>query len=165
MKIVIATHYELSSSGEIRNMKTGRLLKPWIRSGYYNIRCGSKGKKQQVHRMVAIAFIENPDPQRLTQVNHKDGNKLNNDFTNLEWVSPAENIQHMHSIGLWNRKDTYKASKGKDHYMSDLNENDVIEMREMYKTGKYSYRQLGDKYGIHLATVGYIIQRKTWKHI
>lgn len=161
--VIIFNHYELSSSGQVTNIKTGRVLKPWKRSGYYNLRCGAKGEKFQIHRLVAQYFV--PNPENKSQVNHKDGNKLNNDYSNLEWVTPQENIRHMFDTGLWKRKETYKVSKNENHYLTKLNNEQVIEMRELYKTGKFSYRQLGEKYGIHLATVGYIIQRKTWKDI
>jgi hypothetical protein len=161
--IIIYNHYELNSSGQITNLKTGRVLKPWKRNGYYNLRCGAKGEKFQVHRLVATYFIANPENK--PQVNHIDGNKLNNDYQNLEWVSARENMVHAMETGLWKRKKTYKVSKHENHYMTKLSKENVIEMRELYKTGNYSYRQLGEKYDIHLATVGYIIQGKTWKDI
>ena len=113
--------------------------------------------------MVAEYFI--PNPENKPQVNHKDGNKLNNHVSNLEWVTASENMIHAMDLGLWKRCPQYKVSKGESHYMTSLNKEQVIEMRELYKTGEFSYRQLGEKYGIHLATVGYIIQRKTWKDI
>lgn len=68
----------------------------------------------KVHRIVAMAFVGNPHGHK--EVNHKDGNKLNNDASNLEWVSRSENIKHAYSIGLMNNKGV-------------LNGN--------YKTGKY----------------------------
>lgn len=77
--------------------KRGFPLKPWvINSGYLQVEyCG---KKQLVHRLVAMAFIPNPD--NLPEVNHKDGNKHNNHFTNLEWCTASNNKQHAHDTGL-----------------------------------------------------------------
>lgn len=59
-----------------------------------------KLKNYYVHRLVALTFVHNPDPKTLTQVNHKDGDKENNHHSNLEWVSPSQNIRHSHEEGL-----------------------------------------------------------------
>lgn len=59
-------------------------------------------KLEYVHRLVAKAFIPNPD--NLPQVNHKDFNKSNNDVSNLEWISRADNIQHSHDNGKMQKR-------------------------------------------------------------
>lgn len=92
-----ATNYEVSNCGQVRNSKTGRILKGRIsKSGYLQVSLVNiftkKQKNQYIHRLVAIYFLENPENKR--EVNHKDGNKLNNDVANLEWVTPSENQLH-----------------------------------------------------------------------
>ena len=77
-------------------------LKQYIGDGGYllvNFHTGKKsGYNRLVHRLVAKAFI--PNPENLKEVNHKDGNKFNNCVENLEWVTPAENAQHARATGL-----------------------------------------------------------------
>jgi hypothetical protein len=86
-------NYEVSSFGNIRNKNTGRVLKAAIMSGYYCLGLSSgKTKTYSVHQLVAKAFISNPENK--CQVNHKDKNKLNNNITNLEWMTNKENCVH-----------------------------------------------------------------------
>lgn len=61
---------------------------------------GSLTKNFYVHRLVSSLFCPNNDPSELTQVNHKDGDKSNNHYSNLEWASPSDNMRHSHKRGL-----------------------------------------------------------------
>lgn len=86
--------YQISSWGRVRN-KDGYILKPYVnQKGYIRISLqrGRKSIKRRVHRLVAQAFI--PNPMNLPQVNHKDGNKQNNSYTNLEWITNSDNMRH-----------------------------------------------------------------------
>ena len=90
------THYQVSNFGRIRNAQNGRVLKQQINTrGYKAIRIKDlKGNKisKTVHRLVAIAFCDNP--RGCNEVNHIDANKLNNKADNLEWCTRGENIKH-----------------------------------------------------------------------
>ena len=91
--------YQVSSWGNIRNAESGKVLKPFENSkGYLKIALYKNGKnyKKRINRLVAMAFIENPD--ELPQVNHKDGNKKNNSISNLEWVTNEENARHAKNL-------------------------------------------------------------------
>ena len=91
--------YEVSSWGKVRNKTTHDIL--WQErhdKGYMRVNLMLQDKRHhlKVHRLVAQAFVPNPD--RKPQVNHKDGNNRNNSFTNLEWVTDAENKAHQKAM-------------------------------------------------------------------
>ncbi len=87
--------YEVSNKGSIRNIETQNKLKLQIKNGYHycNLSENKKFKSYRVHRLVAKLFVKNPDKEN-TIVNHIDGNKLNNDWKNLEWTTIKGNNQH-----------------------------------------------------------------------
>lgn len=87
--------YEVSNTGKVRSKDRVRKL-GLNHKGYPCIVI--RGKSGLVHRLVAIAFIPNPD--NLPTVNHKDGIKTNNNVDNLEWSSHSDNIKHSYRIGL-----------------------------------------------------------------
>ena len=91
--VVNYDNYEVSSFGNVRNKKTGRILKSANKGGYcyVGLSCG-KIKSCHVHRLVALSFI--PNPENKAQVNHKDKNGLNNKLSNLEWLTHQENCIH-----------------------------------------------------------------------
>lgn len=96
--------YQITSWGRVWNVDKEKFVRPEIHhKGYLRVDLFNgfgKRKHFKVHRLVASAFIPNPDNK--PQVNHKDGNKQNNSFTNLEWVTDKENKKHqkqMHDQG------------------------------------------------------------------
>ena len=89
--------YKVSELGEIINCKTGKTLKQNLGSNkfymmVYLLDANMKRKSYLVHRIVAEAFV--PNPNKLRQVNHKDENKLNNKANNLEWCTAKQNANH-----------------------------------------------------------------------
>jgi len=88
-------NYEVSNLGKVRNIKSGRTLKPRLHNNGYLGLClyeNNKRKNLLLHRIIATAFIDNPEAK--PQVNHIDENKLNNDLSNLEWCTERENAIH-----------------------------------------------------------------------
>jgi hypothetical protein len=88
--------YEVSDQGRVRNVTSGRLLKgPPNSRGYCHVglaRLPVKPKIMKVHRLVALAFL--PNPEGLAEVNHKDLDRRHNAVTNLEWSSKQANCEH-----------------------------------------------------------------------
>lgn len=98
----------ISSTGRIMSYKSGKWNELKVNdngSGYLRVGIGHENPKY-VHRLVAETYLENPDSDVKTQVNHKDGNKYNNCVSNLEWCTPSENEKHAFAIGI-------KKSKGR----------------------------------------------------
>jgi hypothetical protein len=96
-KIKQNNNYSVSDRGDVRNDKTGAILKPaTVYNGY--LRVCICGKMYRVHRLVADAYIDNPC--NYPQVNHKDGNKKNNSVDNLEWCTASQNIKHAFATGI-----------------------------------------------------------------
>lgn len=93
--------YEVSSLGRVRNIKTGRFLQGQItKNGYKLIHLRMDVNKTcSLHRLVLCTFQPIDNMENL-QVNHKDGNKQNNNLENLEWVTAKENIRHSFKTGL-----------------------------------------------------------------
>lgn len=110
--------YQISSLGNVKSLygwdghayiTREKILHPApTTTGYYKVKLVKDGhrKDHKIHRLVADAFISNPMNKK--QVNHKDGNKLNNDVNNLEWCTASENSQHSYQTGL---KKTFYISK------------------------------------------------------
>lgn len=111
--------YRISSSGEVMSMprkgafSEPRLLKKKLDThGYYVVDLfkNGAGKRMKVHRLVALAFI--PNPENKATVNHKDGNTINNSIDNLEWASQLEN--NLHCINVLKKRFKPVASYNKD---------------------------------------------------
>ena len=102
--------YSVSNLGRIKNEQTGRILKNKIKTNGYRTRVNQSPREQInlsingkqethfVHRLVAEVWI--PNPKNLPQVNHIDGDSLNNKVNNLEWCSQSDNIKHAYRLKL-----------------------------------------------------------------
>lgn len=99
--------YQISNLGNVRSFKAvskGGNLKPVYRKGYLTVTLRKNGvsKIHSIHRLIATAFIPNPD--NLPVINHIDGNRGNNDISNLEWCTQLENMRHAFKTGLIKHK-------------------------------------------------------------
>ncbi|QAU05468.1 HNH homing endonuclease [Klebsiella phage K1-ULIP33] len=109
VRITSYPNYAVSNEGEVKNINTGCVLRPLtLTKGYLGVRLyhEGNGKTLKIHRLVALAFLSNPD--NLPQVNHIDGDKSNNDVTNLEWCSNEYNMRHAADNDLLNKETQFK---------------------------------------------------------
>ena len=160
--------YEVSNYGRVRSLdtlssvngktgkysrkKTGCILKPQNSSkGYKQITlCNTSGKHiVSVHRLVAEAFIDNPNS--LQVVNHKDENKANNHVNNLEWCTTKYNNTYGNKI-----------KRGELHPGSKLNSEQISSIREMRSSG-VKINQIADYFGISRSHVSGITNNRYWR--
>lgn len=163
--------YEISDKGEVITLEkelptpTAKYLLKESKSfgykdkkGYLNFDFRRRGGKVvKVHRLVAEAFI--PNPNNLPQINHIDGNKQNNCVENLEWCDNSYNQLHAFKNGL--QKGTF------NHPNSKLKCEDVIFIKENYKKGVKGHgaRVLAKKFNVTPETIFAIIEGRSYKNI
>jgi hypothetical protein len=158
----INQNYEVSNLGRVksraRKRTKGGIIKPMIVKEYHRLTINIEGKKinKQVHRLVAEAFIPNPDGK--PQINHINGIKTDNRVENLEWCTLSENMLHAFKHGL-------KSQKGSKNSCSKLIESQVIEIREKYSTGKYTTVMLAKEYNVSRMCISAIINNRNWKNV
>ena len=154
--------YMISNTGKVLSLPRGgtQVQIPTLRSlslthdGYVRVRLlyGKKDVTCRVHRLVAEAFIPNPDGKET--VNHIDGNKENNNVDNLEWADRHEQMQHAY------KKKLKKPMKGSNNPWSKLTPEQVEAIRKEYvpRSREYGTVALGRKYGVNNATIGLIVR-------
>lgn len=162
--------YEVSNLGRVRSLdrvtshwlggqrlQRGKVLRPRIVKGYCHVTLQDKPRIVQisVHRLVAEAFITNPDAKPF--VNHRDGNKRHNETTNLEWATVSENNAHAFATGL-------RSSKGERCTSSVLRQADVIEIRERIARGE-TCAAISKDYPVSDRAISRIKRRVVWSHI
>jgi hypothetical protein len=158
MKQYKDTPYYITEDGRI--FRDGNELSTYTTNkGYKNYRgsIGNVRKHISIHRAVAELYI--PNPNNLPQVDHLDCNKLNNHYTNLEWVTNKENRDRAIRNGLMKVGTEYKHTK--------LTEDDVKWIREHYipKHPEFGNGPLSRKFGVGSAQISRIVNNKRWKHI
>lgn len=149
-------NYEVCSSGRVRHVERRIILKHHSNHAGYPMVCLYKdgvGTTTAVHRIVALAHLGSR-PENFT-INHKDGNKENNDVSNLEYVSMQTNREHAIRNGLW--------GFGERNGLAKLTENDVREIRAL--SGSMPRYRIAERYGVTRTTVSDILKGRTWTHV
>ena len=143
--------YEITRDGQVINKNTNHTLIPQPNGkGYLRVSIGKK--LYFVHRLVAEKYI--PNPENKEQVNHKDGNKLNNHVDNLEWVTNQENRNHAVENNLH--------LQGEQCPWSKLTASDVRFIRQHLEIDNWDYADL-----LHVApsTIEDVKEYRTWKNL
>lgn len=157
--------YSVSNYGRIKShiRKTKRrdliLSEGAIVSGYHRkeLYKNGVGKAFLVHKIVSRSFI-GPRPKGK-QINHKDGNKLNNLASNLEYLTPLENTHHAIKLGLRNK------NFGIGNFNAKLKEKDIPIIRKKYASKKYTQTALAKEFGVSRKIIVLVGEYKAWKHI
>jgi len=150
------TQYYVTNDGNVINKK-GKIKAFQISNAGYKRVCLSINGKQimmSIHRIVAETYLSNTFNKPM--VNHIDGDKLNNNVNNLEWVDRLENENHAKINKL-------KVSKEK-HGMSKLTENDVMWIRKNYKPRhiQFGRKAMAKKLNVTPQLIGYVLNNKIW---
>ena len=155
--------YKVTRDGQVIG-KRGKPMKGCVdRCGYREVILSYYPNMQKmvlVHRLVLSSFnpIENMEQY---DVNHKNGNKLDNRLENLEWCTRSENVLHAYRTGLERKR------CGEDHHAHKLTKEDVRRIRAIYekRDRECGASALAERYGVDRTTIHDIVRMKTWKGI
>jgi len=150
--------YLISDKGRVYSKKRKRfLLCSKKNRGYKMIGVYDNGKEKTrpVHQLVMEAFV-GPRPDNY-QVNHIDGNKINNSADNLEYCTPSQNQKHAYRMGLQKRQN------GETHGKCKLTDLQIREIREKINSGAFLQRELAKKYNVCRQLIGRIKQNPNYR--
>lgn len=143
--------YEITKDGDVINKHNRHILKGQPNGkGYLRVSIG--GKLYFIHRLVAEKYIPNPEGKQ--QVNHIDGNKLNNSVDNLEWVTNQENRDHAISQHLH--------TAGEDCPWARLTQKDVETIRKL--NGVLTQKEIAELFKVSPSTISAIFNGRSWKN-
>lgn len=150
--------YLISTLCNVDSLKGGarHRLKPWLcQNGYFYVtfKIGGVKKSFPVHQLVAKAFI--PNPNNLPEVNHIDGNKLNNSLENLEWVTRGENNRHAWRTGL--------QKSGELHHQAKLSAEQIEYIRS--NPDNLSGTELAQKFSVSKSTICNAQSGKSYQNV
>ena len=107
--------------------------------------------------MVAKSFI--PNPENKCDAHHKDGDKTNNRFDNLEWLTKIEHFKKDKLCGKFN------SIRGVNSVTNRFSEDDIINIRKLYESKQFTQTDISQQYNCFPAVISHIVNYKSWKHI
>lgn len=150
-------NYEVSNLGNVRRIGKERFLSIFsLSKGYCGVQLCKDGKSRakKVHRLVAKAFI--PNPENFPQVNHKDCDKKNNKADNLEWCTNKYNAKHAQSHD--------RILRGEQVWLSKCTDRSIKYIQDLINAG-FTIRQISTVYMVDFGTIQKIIKGKLYKHL
>jgi hypothetical protein len=165
-------YYEISNLGRVKSLqrkglrngkpylKKEKILKPIQMGNYLGVQLAvnKTHEKHYIHRLVAEHFLEKPFSTKELIVNHKNGEKHNNQDNNLEWVTYKENIQHAYENRL-------NPNFGENSHYAKYSDETVKKVRDLFATGKYLQSELAEMFGISRMQIHRIVKNKNRKHL
>ena len=155
-------HYQISNYGRVKSFNKGKvkIVKPCLHTvGYLYVDLFKKCKcqKSKIHRLVAGAFI--PNPENKATVDHIFNNKFDNYFENLRWATMAENNQFAYDTGA--------KKSGSGSYQAKLTDEQVRYCRKMYNPldKEFCATALAKKFGVKLYVIYNVVNGKTYKNV
>jgi predicted transcriptional regulator len=166
-------YYEISNLGRFKMLprllnctKGMRVSKEKIvtgssRHGYKTVSLKKDRIKKviDVHILVARAFITNANPEKFKIVNHLNSDRADNRAENLEWCDHSRNAKHAYEAGK------LKITRGSQRSTAILNEDKVMAIKLLYKTGRFSYDKLANLFEVGSTTIQNIINGTKWTHV
>lgn len=158
----VKDYYYINEYGQVYSQKTHKFLKRNLKKGYatYNLTTDSKRNYQTIseHRLVGEFFVKGKTEDK-NQINHIDGNKLNNYKNNLEWVSAKENINHAVKTGLT----TFDTISGENSCYNKYSKKVIQKVINLLLEQKYSDKEIEKQTGVPYKNIGHIRRKETWK--
>lgn len=152
------TKYVVSTDGDIYNIETGKKLVPEITTrGYQRVLIYYKGKRKHcsVHRLVADAYL--PNPRCLPEVNHKNGNKLDNTVYNLEWCTGKYNVRHSYDMGL--------NHSGDDSCNASMTNKTAMLIAQCFEDNVLTMTEISNLTGVSKRVLKHIFYGECWQRV
>lgn len=160
-QIPIYPNYSVSEDGKIIGERQKKIIKPKIANGYETVTIYTpNGKKyHNIHRLVALAWLDVPKNYQSLQVAHIDGNRRNNHYTNLRWATPKSNTHDKYRHGTHDL-----VPEGERHHNHKLTFDDVVLLRNRVRNGE-RFMAVIDDMGFKKLTAYDAVTGATWKSV